>query len=375
MEWSFWEQDLFQKEYEYIIVGGGFSGLATAYFLALEKPQSSIAVIEKEMFHRQASTRNAGMACISSLSELLNDVDAEGWDSILELVEQRWKGLELMRELFPAQSIHYREVPAGELFFTGQKYPSADYMSRMQEANAYLAPIVGKEYFRLGPSFLPGPSTTQFISHKREGQLHPARLCLAWIKRCRAKGIDILEGLECLSRESTKDGFKIRTQGPTFSTRNLLWATNGAISKVYPDLDVKPVQNHVWVFSNDAPVQWEGNIHAESGFVYARNIDKKLLIGGGRHQQNHQGEDLNDRGNDIYEYLVDFARRYLWKAGGPKKLTPEAHWTGFLGVGSEKQPLMKEINTGEFILARLSGMGVALSTYLGRQMAKRISRS
>ena len=375
MEWSFWERDLFRKQYDVLIIGGGFSGLATAYYLAKDNPRLSICIIEKQVLQRKASTRNAGMACISSLSELLNDVQQEGWDSILSLVEKRWKGLELMRKLFPADEIHYRDVPAGELFFEGQKYKAGDYIPRMEEANEHLKSIVGKDYFTSAPAFFPSHSSAQFVKHKWEGQLHPARLCQAWMKKCRGLGIDILEGLECLSSESTDSGFEVRTTGPVFLADQLLWATNGALSSVYPERDVKPVQNHVWVFPEQVPLSWEGNIHAESGYIYARSIGKKLLIGGARHQQQHQGKDLTDGGEEIYAYLVDFARKYLWENGGPKNLQPETHWTGFLGVGDQKEPIMDEIQAGEFILARLSGMGVALSTYLGREMAKRISRS
>ncbi len=375
MEWSFWERDLFRKHYDLLIIGGGFSGLATAYYFAKENPTLSICILEKQVLHRKASTRNAGMACISSLSELLNDVQLEGWGPILSLVEKRWKGLELMRNLFPAKEIHYRDVPAGELFFEGQKFTSGDYLPRMEEANEKLNPIVGEGYFTSAPAFFPSHSSAEFVKHKWEGQLHPARLCQAWIKKCRDLGIDILEGVECLSSESNDSGFEVRTRGPVFSANRLLWATNGALSSIYPELDVKPVQNHVWVFPERAPVSWEGNIHAESGYVYARSIGKQLLIGGARHQQQHQGKDLNDNGEEIYAYLVDFARQYLWENGGPDKLQPEAHWTGYLGVGDHKQPILDEINEGEFILARLSGMGVALSTYLGREMAKRISAS
>ena len=375
MEWSFWERDLFRKSVDVLVIGGGFSGLSTAYFLSIKEPDLSIAVIDKAVHQRKASTRNAGMACISSLSELLNDVDAESWDSVLNLVEKRWKGLASMRKLFPLKDIEYSKIKAGEFFFEEQTYDRAKYLPRMEEANEKLKPVVGEEYFSLGPGFFPGHQKGQFVNHKEEGQLHPARLHRAWIKLCRDQGVDLYEGLECISCERNSAGFRVETQGPVFSASKVLWATNGAVSKVYPEQDVKPVQNHVWVFSEQTPVSWEGNIHAESGYVYARNIGNQLLIGGGRHQQSHQGKDLSDSGEEVYSYLLDFAQRFLWEEGLAIQPHPIAHWTGYLGVGAKKQPIMEEIREGEFILARLNGMGVALSTYLGEEMAKRICGS
>ena len=374
MEWSFWERDAFRKHYDIFIIGGGFSGLSTAYFLSKNNPKLSIAVLDQQIHQRKASTRNAGMACISSLSELLNDVESEGWDAVLSLIEKRWKGLELMRSLFPLEEIHYRDVKAGELFFEGQTYAADKYLPRMEEANENLQSVVGKTYFSSAPGFFPGHEKGHFVKHKKEGQLHPARLHRAWTKHCRDQGVDILEGLECMHCEKKRSGFEIRTQGPVFSASKVLWATNGAVSSVYPEQDVKPVQNHVWVFSSQNPVSWEGNIHAESGYVYARNIGDQLLIGGARHQQDHRGKDLADSGEAIYSYLLDFARRFLWEDKDAHISEPIAHWTGYLGVGGKKEPILREIRDGEFILARLNGMGVALSSYLGREMANRISR-
>ncbi len=375
MEWSFWEQDLFQKQYDVVIIGGGFSGLSTAYYLASQNPEMSIAILEKEVFHRKASTRNAGMACISSLSELIRDADSVGWGAVLNLIENRWKGLELMRDLFSHDDIHYSDVPAGEIFFQGQHFGADSYLNRMDEANDSLKDIVGRPYFKMGGAHLPLPSGAQFVSHAWEGQLHPARLCQAWIRKCKELGVDIWEGLECQNANPTSEGYQVKTKGPAFSARKILWATNGSISDVYPELDVSPVINHVWVFSKETPLQWVGNIHAEAGYVYARNVGNQLLIGGGRHNQAHQGKDLSDNGAEVFPYLLDFADRFLWDGKRIAEAKPVAYWAGYLGMGSEKNPILKEVREGEFIIARLSGMGVALSTYLGREMAKRISKS
>ena len=41
-------------------------------------------------------------------------------------------------------------------------------------------------------------------------------------------------------------------------------------------------------------------------------------------------------------------------------------------MGSEKMPIVKELQEGIFCAVRMSGMGVALAPVVGRQVAKQI---
>lgn len=372
MKWSYWEQDLFTERYDIVIVGAGFSGLSTAYFLARSRPELSIAVVEERVIQRAASTRNAGMACISSLSELIDDVEHSGWDSVLGLVEQRWRGLKLMQQLFPAELIDFRLVPAGELFFEGQEFAKDRYLHRMDEANEHLKAVTGSDYYSISEPFLGTGKGQVMIKHKEEGQLHPGRLHRAWMNRVRANGVDIFEGVKCMSYEKKNREIQIRTSGPSLSTRQLLICTNGEAGELLEGAQVHQVQNHIMVFAPENGVNWQGNLHAESGYVYARNIGKRLLVGGGRHITADKGRELESIEKDVRAYLMDFASEYLWTERRTQLPQPEYEWTGYLGVGPQKTPLLKEWSPGVFALCRLSGMGVALSSFLGQQTAEKL---
>jgi glycine/D-amino acid oxidase-like deaminating enzyme len=372
MNWSYWEQDLFSSPYDIVIVGAGFSGLSTAYFLARTRPELSIAVLEERVIQRAASTRNAGMACISSISELIDDVEHSGWAPVLKLVEQRWRGLKLMQQLFPAELIDFRLVPAGELFFEGQKYGKDRYLHRIDEANEYLKEITGSNYFSITEPFLGTRKGQVMVKHREEGQIHPGRLHRAWMNRVRANGVDIFEGVRCLSHEKKNEDIYIRTSGPSLSTKQLLVCTNGEAGELLKGAAVHQVQNHVFVFAPKDGVDWSGNLHAESGYIYARNIGHRLLVGGARHITTDKGQELGNNDEEVRSYLMDFASEYLWTKSKNELPQPEFEWTGYLGVGPQKTPLLKEWTPGVFALCRLSGMGVALSTYLGQKTAAKL---
>lgn len=52
-----------EQAYDIAIVGGGFTGMWTAYFLKKLDPSIRIAILEQKTIGYGASGRNGGMAC------------------------------------------------------------------------------------------------------------------------------------------------------------------------------------------------------------------------------------------------------------------------------------------------------------------------
>jgi gamma-glutamylputrescine oxidase len=109
---SIWEKETFFAHQDIIIVGSGFVGLWSAFFLKKKHPELKITIIERGIIPSGASTRNAGFACFGSLSELVYDIKTMGLDKTLSLVEMRYKGLERIQKHFDASAIDLRCVVA-----------------------------------------------------------------------------------------------------------------------------------------------------------------------------------------------------------------------------------------------------------------------
>ena len=65
---SFWEKIAFTK-YDLIVVGGGITGLFSALSFNKKHPNSRIAILDRGIFPNGASTKNAGFACLSTVSK------------------------------------------------------------------------------------------------------------------------------------------------------------------------------------------------------------------------------------------------------------------------------------------------------------------
>lgn len=378
MKWplSYWEQDLFSRKYDLIIVGAGFSGMATAFFMKEHRPDWKILVLDKAVQQRAASSRNAGLACISSLSELMEDVAEYGWDNVLRLIEWRWKGLEYIKEEFDHGKIAYKRVPSGEVFIKDAAFPSEKYLQHIDEANYKLKDILGLSYYQLEDQ-LPAhiKAGEAYISHAEEGQLHPARLLKAWTEKCRSMHIEILEACEVFDyKTGPKGDYTVASEMGKICTKRILFCTNGKTIPAQSMTDLKVVSNLVLVSKPFEKLDWQANLHAESGYLYARNIGDRILVGGGRHllDSNEQLDPSEVQKDKLRAYLKRFACEHLTNV--PQQWESEFEWLGYLGTGSVKEPIMKATDNNIFVLGRLSGMGVALSSYLGKQMAKMIDQ-
>jgi gamma-glutamylputrescine oxidase len=125
-----------------------------------------------------------------------------------------------------------------------------------------------------------------------------------------------------------------------------------------PHLEVQSARNQVLVLKTDVPLKIKGCFHFHKGYVYFRNVGEHLLIGGGRHLDITSENTLEwDFNPTITNYLIAFAERHLLQ-NIPYRITD--HWTGILGLGPEKKPIIEMISPSVAVAVRMGGMGVAI---------------
>src|SRR6059058_404742 len=113
---SIWEKESFFSPQDVIVVGGGFTGLWSAFFLKRKRPDLKITLLDRGFIPTGASTRNAGFACFGSLSEVIRDGQLMGTEKMLELVEKRFKGLERIQKFFRTEQIDFNLSGGYELY-------------------------------------------------------------------------------------------------------------------------------------------------------------------------------------------------------------------------------------------------------------------
>ena len=105
---SYWEQQSFTR-YDHIVAGAGIVGLSAAIELKDRYPTARVVVLERGLLPTGASSRNAGFACMGSVTELLDDLQNTDESEVYALYEWRKRGLERLRARLGDATIGYTE--------------------------------------------------------------------------------------------------------------------------------------------------------------------------------------------------------------------------------------------------------------------------
>lgn len=375
---SFWESQSFLANNEYTIVGGGMTGLLTALNIRSKYPESKVLIIERSFLPSGASTKNAGFACFGSLSELLSDLNTTKIETVMALVEKRYRGLRSLNLLLHNSEIGYQENGGYEVFTKEDHKAYQDCHSKMDFLNKEIEKSIGIqnvfsnaddeiEHFGL-------KDIEHLILNKAEGQLNTGRLMKVLIQKVKDQNVKVFNGIALKSFENIADGVEVELENNwTFKTKKLILTSNAFTKKLEPSLSIKAVRNPVLVSNEIQGLKLKGCFHYKQGYVYFRNIGKRVLIGGGRHLD-LEGETTSTFGINplLEEYLIKMLEDHVLK-GLPFEIHQK--WSGILGVGDSKSPIVKPIKDNIFVAARMGGMGVAISSLVAEEVVDLIGRN
>jgi len=354
---SYWELKGWFASLDAVIVGAGIVGISAALRLKERHPKWNVVVVDKSSLGG-ATSRNAGFACFGSPSELLEDWASIGAEETIRLVQMRWEGLKLLRTSWGDESLNYQACGSVEAFTDPELFESC--RSFVPELNAALNPILGGDPFVLGPvrERLGLNHVCGIIGSPLEGSLDTSRLVQTLFRALESRNIPCLTGLEVTGLNEDSDGWSVSTNFGDLTARRVFVATNAWAASLL-DLDVRPAANSVIVTQTLTSLNLPCTVHHDRGYVYAREIDGKLLIGGGRHWQCPTEEDRINR-------LVEWAHHHIQ---GTEEMHICHSWTGQLGTGASRLPVVEEIKPRLYAGVRLGGMGVAIGSRVGRQLA------
>jgi hypothetical protein len=370
---SYWEKSVFFDQVDVAIIGSGIVGLSAAITLKERKPDWTIAVLERGPLPIGASTRNAGFACFGSVTELLSDLKTNGEDNVWKLVEKRWKGLKRLRQRVGDQALDYKAYGGYELFRPEDKALFEECMDHVPQFNKALKSILGEtEYFtetndQIGAFGF--KNVDHLLLNKAEGQINTGRMMQALLEIAKEKGIDIYNGIEIEQLEDQGDRVVVETKlGWSLKAQKVLVATNGFAKHLLPNLTVKPARNQVLITKAIPQLKIKGCFHYDQGYYYFRNIDQRLLLGGGRNLAlDTEYTDSFGTTEKIQSALVQMLKDVILPG---TEFEIDTWWSGILGVGTEKMPIIEKTSANVVVAVRLGGMGVALGSLVGEEGAE-----
>jgi len=374
MSLSFWESESFQR-WDYIVVGGGIVGLSTALSLGEREPDADILVLERGLLPSGASTKNAGFACFGSLTELVEDIKILGEQGCLALVKRRWAGLQKLRQRLGDRSIGFQPTGGFELISETE----LPYLSKLDEVNALLRGFFGQTVFSedvnlVGRFGFNKSVVKTVIANPLEGQIHTGMMMRSLYQLAASQRIHVLTGCGVVNHAAFPGHVEVSAISHatgteiTFTAQKLAFCTNAFASKYFPDLDVRPGRGIVFVTEPLDKVPFEGVFHIERGFYYFRNAGKRILLGGGRNLD-IAGEETTEFG--INEKILNALKELLGEVLVPgSNFKIDQQWSGIMAFGKTKEPIVKRLSERVVIGVRLGGMGVAIGSLVGEELAE-----
>jgi glycine/D-amino acid oxidase-like deaminating enzyme len=376
MNLSYWEQNTFFNHIDIAIVGSGIVGLNAALNLKKKNKNLKVIILERGMLPMGASSKNAGFACFGSPSELLDDLKTNSEDEVFSLVEKRWKGLIRLRKNLGDKAIDFHNWGGYEVFDTKKSFSECDAM--LEYLNKHTGKIIGKRtvYKNADDSIkkFGFKYVKHMINNTAEAQIDTGKMISALIAKVRNLGVEIINGYEVKEINDTNKNVIIHSSnGVNITCKRLIIATNGFAKQFLPNYPVVPARAQVLITHPIKELKLKGTFHYNSGYYYFRNIGNRVLFGGGRNLDFVTEETTGFGLTQLVQKKLEELLKTMILPN--TKHTIDMRWSGIMGVGPSKKSIVKAVSKNVFCAVRMGGMGVAIGSIVGEEVAQLVEES
>ena len=368
INYSYWELKQYFTEFDLIVIGAGIVGLSSAISFINKNKKAKILILERGLLPNGASTKNAGFACFGSSSELLDDLSKNNSETIWETVLMRWQGLQILRKRLGDKGIDLNLWGGYELF--DSKENKIKSLEKIQELNKEIYQHLGlkncfSEYTKNNFGF---KNTKGIILNKYEGQIDTGLMMQNLLLLAQKKGITVLNNIEIKAINDLGGKVELKSINGVFKAKKVVVATNGFANELLKINNINPARAQVLITKPISQLKIKGTFHYQEGYYYFRNIKNRLLFGGGRNinlkKEATSEIGLNSKIQNHLEYLLKTMIL-------PNTVFEIEHrWSGIMGVGNEKKPIIKPISNNVIAAVRMGGMGIAIGSKVGEIVAK-----
>ena len=367
MNLSYWELKNWFTTVDYTIVGSGIVGLHAALRLRERFPDSKILVLEKGMLPQGSSTKNAGFACFGSISEITDDLRTHSEEEVVQLIQKRWHGLQLLRKRLGDATIDFKPYGGYELFLKEDEDGYNDCVRKLPFINEILKPLFKTDVFAKQIDRFGFAGIQEYLIYNPfEAQIDTGNMMQALMRNAVSENILILNQQIVTGYLDQGNEVEVALGNFTFKTKKMLFATNGFANELTKGA-VHPARAQVLITEPIENLDIKGTFHLDKGYYYFRNIGDRILLGGGRNLD-FDTENTSEFGQT--EIIQKKLEQLLKEVILPNQNFQIAHrWSGIMGIGNSKNPIVTQLSNNVYCGVRLGGMGVAIGSLIGTELA------
>lgn len=353
------------------VVGGGISGLSTAYWLNKLDPQLDIVVLEKSTLGSGATGRNAGFLTCGSVEHFNRMVSKHGLEQALEIWRFSEDNLQLLKQEIIGSD------PASIQFLQRGAFSLAAQANEMEELKA-VAELMRKN--NIPVEILDAPQVSQRlgasgfvggIKYIDDAEVNPIRLLKRIASKNKARMIENAEVKEILVDGSER---VVVTSGLEVRCSIVSLCMNGysaSLSSWFAD-KIFPTRGQIMMLEPVAPFM-EGPCYANFYLDYFRQLENgSLLIGGFRQLEADTEKGYSDHTTEkIQRALHDFVIKHLPQYQDAKV---SHRWAGVMGFSVDGEAMVGSLPTDQqlFFCGGFTGHGIGSAFHTGKVLAQLI---
>jgi len=359
-----------------VIVGGGYTGLSTAYQLKKAKPELDVVLLERGVVGHGASGRNGGFAMPLFGWDLLSTVKSVGEDKGGEVYRMMYTAVDNLRDVIQQEKIDCDAEYTGYILLATSASREPHLRKELEFAHR-----LGFEH-----QWIDGAALDEHIKSDafRSGVFDPRPFIVNPAKLVRGLK-DVVDGLGVRIYERTPvtafmDGERVeaRTPGGSVKADRAVMALNGYAGALgFQQHKVLPV--HTYIVMTEpltdeqlASIGWDkkrASLETARNFIhyFRLTVDNRIAFGG-EDADLYYGGAFRDHDEAIYRRLEGKFREFFPVL---RDIIFTHHWGGTLGVTLDMFPNFGVTGAQEnvFYAMGYSGHGVALANFAGNILA------
>lgn len=357
-----------------VIIGGGITGVSTAYWLGRHGLGS--VVLERRGLSGGATGRNGGHISPGTSERFSESVKRYGVEITRAIYDYSHQCAAAVKAFVSEHNVDC------ELRFNGSVSLalSEAELKQVQESYAEMqlydipceywdaakcAEMTRSEDFHGG------------VYRKTAGQLWPAKLVFAIAEQAMKRGANVQTRTEVRAVEHDNGRLTVKTDRGNIETQNVVHATNAWARHLLPFLEdvIVPVRNQV-IITEPAPRMWNFGLSTNYGYEYFMQRPDNRIVLGGMRWKTPTMEVGNDDDSTMVPEVSEGLRHFL-----PQHFTDlravkvEQEWIGIMGFSQDRNPLIGPLpnRPGEYIAAGFTGHGMPMTFFAGKAVAEMIA--
>lgn len=382
------------ETFDYVIIGSGISGAATAHKLLDRDPSLSILMLEARTAASGASGRNGGHCKAGNYNGVKAWVDTYGEDDALRLSNMEQDCVDDVRQFVRSHNVSsdFTDVETASLYWTKDSFDKAvesiEFQHKLEKRRPNDVPNNKRTIMKgqKARDYWEWPEIVGAVTFKAHTQ-NPYLTVCAMLEHSLDKGLNLQTNTMALNLNQLgkkgKDGAKweVKTNRGTVKGKNVVLATNGFTNALHPGIAstnfTMPVRNQVAAVTPNATTS--GNrvfersnsvpdLHSGNVYIAARPPGSKdegtVVIGGSTQMSPTRERFITDDTsiNDQIAYVLHGAARtvYGYKNWGESS-TVIQDWTGIVCETPDEFPLVGEVpaEDGLWAIVCMNGHGMA----------------